>query len=190
MNPKNLVLFAFIFFVPQLLPAQGANQSQAEQRNQLWTEAKKARQNEDFSEAAKLGEQLFQLEQEESNEKLITSLNWLAEVYQQQELWQKAIDRLQLAASFSIKIHGDRDWRAIDASLKVGHLKQLSILTQAEREELERANELYQQCASESKTDIASAIEIATSASNIQKKILGEQHPDYVKTLNELASFY
>ena len=97
-----------------------------QKRDQLWEAAKKARQAEDFAKAAELGEQMLAVEKgvawRAKTLLCFNSLNWLADVYQQQKAWQKAIERRESAALLSENIHGENDWRTVDARLALrGH---------------------------------------------------------------------
>ena len=164
------------------------------ERDRLWTAANEAKAAGKLPEAAQLGEQMLQVEKEwlgEQDAKLIASLNWLAGVYEQQEEWAKAIERQELAATYSREIHGDDDWQTGDARLAVSNLKQLSTLSQDQRDELERANQFHQESVSEYHSgNYAAAIKAATAARAIHEKILGEKHPDYATILNNLAELY
>ena len=186
------IVLALILFVPQLVSAQETNQQ--EQRDQLWSLAQDAEQKLDFAEAANLGEQMYVLEQVlfgEEDAELIGSLYWLADIYQYQENLQKATARLQLALSISSKTYGKDHWRTVDARSKVKNLKRLTNLTGAERDELRRASQLAQKSRTEGYAgNTASAIEAATSNSKILKEVLGEEHPDYLSALQQLARFY
>lgn len=87
------------------------------ERDRLWAAANEARSEGNLAEAAKLGEQMFQIEKSslgETDAELISSLHWLADVYRQQENWEKAISRQESAFEFASKIHGKNDWRTTD----------------------------------------------------------------------------
>ena len=129
------------------LPVQCQAQQQIEdqyaekraERDRLWTAANEAKSAGKLPEAAQLGEQMLQVEKEwlgEQHAKLIASLNWLAGVYEQQEEWAKAIERQELAATYSREIHGADDWQTVDAHFAVNNLKQLSTLSQDRPDEL------------------------------------------------------
>ena len=137
---------------------------------------------------------MFQIEKiwlGEQNAELIFSLSWLAKVYQQQQDWERAISRQTLAVSYSEAIHGENNWRTVDERGKAANLKQLSTLTQKQREELDRAEQLNQQCVTDYDSgNYEQAIEAASKAAVIRKKTLGQEHPEYATTLNNLASLY
>ena len=64
-------------------------------------------------------------------------------------------------------------------------------LTRAQKNEIERANQLNQTCISEYLAgNYAESVEAAKSALRIRRKVLGEEHPDYAETLNNLAGLY
>ena len=181
------------------LPVQCQAQQQIEdqdtknraERNRLWTAAKEANAAGELAEAVELGEQMFRLEKDwlgERDAKLIASLTWLVEIYEKQEAWEKAIERQNLAVDYSKQIHGGSDWRTVDSRLALVDLKQRSKITQPERDELDHADQLNQQCVSEyNSRNYVSAIDATTSALSIRLKLLGEEHPDYLESLVNLA---
>ena len=72
--------------------------------------------------------------------------------------------------------------------VKVETLKQFSTLPQEQREEIVRAQQLYQQGVFEyGAGNYALAIEVTSSAVAIEKKTLGEEHPGYATLPENLA---
>ena len=194
-----------IGFVLTLSPMQASAQIQPEQvqdhDSEEWDEqfrllmaAHKSKSEGDFAKAAELGEQLFKLEKGglgEQDPRLITSLTWLAKIYEQQGAWEKAIERQNLALGYSKQIHGGTDWRTVDTRLALVALKQRSKMTQSDREALERANEFSRQCVDEYRSgNFESAIKAGNKGVEIEKKVLGEEHPLYARMLGNLAAMY
>jgi Tfp pilus assembly protein PilF len=162
--------------------------------DRLWGAAEESFDNDEFSQAAEYGEKIFALEKAlfgEQDPELISTLDWLADIYQRQDAWKKAIDRSESALRLSHKIHGKEDWRTVDAQLVVKDLKLRSKLTQDQRDELARADQLGQQSAKQDRAgNFAAALKSAKSESAIRKKVLGEEHPSYTNSLNNLAMLY
>ena len=121
----------------------------------------------------------------------LSHLNWLANIYEQQEAWENAIRQRESAVLLTIQLHGEADWRAVNARLAVEDLEFQSQLTEAQHEKLLLAMQLNGQCLIELQNgDLAAALESAKSALAIEEKLLEEDHPSYITTLGHLALIY
>ena len=109
MNSKVfMVLFAFLLVIQQ--PAiQDADQSQREQRDQLWESAENAEASGDHSKTAELVEQVLAIEKDwlgENDAELIGSMTWLAEIYEHLDELDKAKSQRKAALDLSATING------------------------------------------------------------------------------------
>jgi CHAT domain-containing protein/Flp pilus assembly protein TadD len=176
------------------LNAQDSDVDQRAKRDRLWAAAKKAKASGQLDEAAELGEQVLTLEKTWLGQRptaLLETLNWLAEVYQKQPSWEKTIERRKSAARLTREIHGETDWRTIDARIAVKNTELRSRLTEDQHHQLSRSDQLNKQRISMLQAgNYPVAIDAAKSLLAIRKKVLGAEHPNYAETLNDLALLY
>ena len=161
------------------------------ERDRLSASAKEAQSTGNLAETTKLIEQMLEIERNwlgKNNPELISSLDWLAEVYQQQGAWEKATKSLESAVSLSRNIHGEAHWRTVDFSLAVRDLKLISTFTPIQQKELKQADELELQRESERQSgNNSSALKAAFALAKIHQGLFGEEHSLHATALHEVA---
>ena len=189
----GIMAFAVLLFLASISSGFQKPRTLAENFSflRLVNTAHDAEEKGDLALASRLGEEILEKDKicyGESSIKLTLTLNWLARLYEQQELWKKAIQRSEAVTSLLEEEYGETDWRTIDARLATEHLELRSKLTKAHREELTRARELKKLYFSELHSgNLEAAIEAIESAVSIEQEILGEDHPTYGVTLGNFG---
>jgi tetratricopeptide (TPR) repeat protein len=122
---------------------------------------------------------------------LVGSLQMLAKSQEARESWQEARNVLRELITIRERQPDGKDWRVADARRALGDLDRRVALNPTQRQRLQEAdrldrlqNALFKQC------KYAEAIDPCRQAMEIQGELLGRDHPDYVRSLNNLAILY
>ena len=164
------------------------------ERERLWNKAQKLRGEKKLSAALVAGYRVLSIEREvlpTNAEGLFDSLNWLADVAESAGDWKQADALRSKALAWSTEHRGARHWRTIDARLVFEQARKLQSLTVAARAELARAVRLngdVRKLYGEGR--FSDAIASAEQVRNISKQVLGDTHPVYATSLNDLAVLY
>jgi CHAT domain-containing protein len=125
------------------------------------------------------------------NSILVASLQMLAKMYEDREDYAAARDALAEVLSQQTKLHGSKHWQSADARRAITNIRLLTGLSPAQRRRLgearklnEKVLELYHQ------GKPAAALSPALEVVAVRKEILGPDHLDYAKSLNNLATIY
>jgi CHAT domain-containing protein/Tfp pilus assembly protein PilF len=210
--PKRLLVFAMLIATVSLVysqelptpapPPAPATQTaphvadpavdpRPKQRNELWNEAGRLKSEEKFAEAAVVGEKMLAIERDwlgEGHREVITSIQWLAGVYQAAEELPNYKQKLGEALQWRIANQGAEHWET-----KLAQLTQLGIepLTLEQWKQILDADRLNKEVARLfGAGKYVEAISIAQRVSDVTREVLGEEHPDYAASLNNLGTLY
>lgn len=161
------------------------------ERDRHWEEARQRRKDGEHAEAAEAGERMLTIERKwlgDANDKIAVSLEWLADVYEQAEDWPSAEARRREALAWRETHQGAARWETVNARLALVHVQRLQGLSEEERRTLaeadaknERSVALYRQKRYEE------ALALAEEALASYRRLLGEEHPDTARSLNNLG---
>ncbi|MEQ8788701.1 MAG: tetratricopeptide repeat protein [Pirellulaceae bacterium] len=161
------------------------------ERNRLWESAQALDQQGKLPEAVATAEKALMTEQQlygEVHLEIASTLNWIAERQEQSENLPAAIRRRREALAIKEKLYGSGDWRVTDARLALQHAERLAKLTVEQRGRLREAYaatarfvELYGQ------GKYREAVPLAKETLELYKEVLGEKHPEYARSLNNLG---
>jgi tetratricopeptide (TPR) repeat protein/CHAT domain-containing protein len=119
------------------------------------------------------------------------SLAQQADIHEQREDFTTARKMRDEVLEIRIQLHADTDWRVADARRALADLERLSRLDAGSRQRLRRASAMAKQgeflC---QQGQYQQALTLARPALEIQRQILGEEHPVYATSLNNLAFLY
>ena len=89
------------------------------------------------------------------------------------------------------ELHGDLHWKTVNAKLKLADVELRSGMSKERRADLGKAEHLMRDGTQRSdRGDYATAEPLYKEALQIRKGILGEKHPEYLTSLNDLACLY
>jgi CHAT domain-containing protein len=179
---------------PKPAPLTKEQQEKLKERDRLLDEGKRLFADNQVDRAMALGEKALAITQEVRGEQHAEALNLcqtLAQGYEQQANFAAAKKLRQQVLAIQTKVHGKDHWMVTDARLALEGVERLARLAPADRRLLAeavqlngRVVQLYQQ----GKTP--EAFPLAQKALEIRKQVLGERHPDYANSLNNLAALY
>jgi tetratricopeptide (TPR) repeat protein/CHAT domain-containing protein len=179
---------------PKPEPLTKEQQEKLKERDRLLQEANRLAGGDRVDEANALAEKALALTREVRGEQHPEALNLcqaLAQNYEQQANFPAAKKYRQEILAVQTRLHGKDHWQVTDARLALEGAEHLAQLEPADRHRLrdatllnDRVGQLYQQ----GKTH--DAIPLAQKALDLRKDVLGERHPDYAQTLNNLALLY
>lgn len=165
-----------------------------QERNRLWNEAKKLRNDGKLKEAATAAEQMVAIERElfgKVHKEVAFSLDWLADVYEALEDFDAARNARQQRLDVVLELHGQDDWRAIDARLELADVDRMDALEPAEREQLRQVELLERKRASlTNKGKHLQALLAAKKIVDLRRSLFGSEHAGYAKSLNDLGTLY
>jgi tetratricopeptide (TPR) repeat protein/CHAT domain-containing protein len=162
------------------------------ERNRLWREANRLRDEGKVGEAIPAARQMLAIERQlfgNANAGVVQSLDWLAQSHVMRDEFEAARTARQEASAICTKLYGDKDWRTADARQALQDVELRSRLTPDERRRLADADEVishFQALIPKGEAGIA----LAERAVETRRKILGESHPDTAAGLHNLAVLY
>src|SRR5690606_23051237 len=98
--------------------------------------------------AVTAGEELLQQAdpaEEPQGEEYRAALEELAEVFTQAEFWDAARAKREAVVDLQKRLHGTASWQYRDAKLALAHLEELRQLSPHKREQLKKANRLWEE---------------------------------------------
>jgi len=177
---------------PRLPEAERARQLQ--ERDQIRAEVMKLAQSGKLDEAAALLVKELAATREirgELHEDVVASLQMLARLQEARENWAAARKALTEVLAIRQRQPDQQDWRIADARRAVVVLDRRAALDRAQRQRLQEADRLTRLMASLFRQGkYAEGIDPCREAIEIQGALLGENHPDYATSLNNLAMLY
>jgi tetratricopeptide (TPR) repeat protein len=169
-------------------------QEQLKERNRLLSEAQLLRREGKLIEAIAAAEKMRAIERQvygDIHAVVVESLEWLAGMHQQREDFAAASKARQEALAIRIKQHGAEDWRVTDARLALADVNNLARMTHQQRRRLTEAYRLGGEVVRLSRQGrFREAVDQARQVVEICKQVLGEKHPVYATSLNNLAELY
>jgi len=165
-----------------------------QERDELAARAQSLRGEGKLVEAIEVAEQVLAIEREifgEEHSDVADSYGWIGGMQEAADDFSAAEKFRQAALELLTKLHGVDDWRVTDGRLALEHARLLAGLDNTEREELSRSealNDRVFELWSAGKSQ--EALSLAQEALAIRKEVLGEEHPDYATSLNNLAGLY
>ncbi|MEQ8784886.1 MAG: tetratricopeptide repeat protein, partial [Pirellulaceae bacterium] len=146
----------------------------------------------DLADAVVAAEKALQIERQlygDIHPEIAGTLDWIAERQEELENLPAAIRRRREALSIKEELFGAGDWRVTDARLAVEHAERLSKLTGEQRGRLRESDATNARVVElHGEGEYREAIPLANEVREIRKSVLGEKHPDYASSLNNLAS--
>jgi len=164
------------------------------ERNRLREHTRKLQVAGRLDEAVAAAEKMLAIERQlfgNVHSEIVGSVQWLARLHAEREDFAAAHQACQEVLELETKLHGVGDWRVTDARLAVAEVDRLAGLAPEPRRLLAEADRLNQRVVGligQGKSE--AALEPARRALEIRKQVLGERHPDYATSLNNLAVLY
>ena len=119
------------------------------------------------------------------------SLAFLAQVHEGREDWAAARTRLQDILALRERQPGRKKWRVAEAGLALADLNRRAAMTPGQRQLLRTGRQLHKKGrALMDKAQYSAAEAPMCDAIQIFKDLLGADHPDHAKGLNNLGSLY
>jgi tetratricopeptide (TPR) repeat protein len=183
---------------PAQEPARSLSPSERQQRlrerDRYAQEAAKLAEEGKLAEAVTAAEKALALERQlfgDVHEEVVGSLQWIARLQEQREDFAAARRACREVLTIRRKLDGPGHWRVADARRALEDLERRSGLSPAQRQRLGEASRLNEEArALYGRGKSREAIRAAQQALAISKEVLGERHPDYANSLNNLAELY
>jgi CHAT domain-containing protein len=176
--PSALLALALAFAVegrvgaiPPAKPLTAVQQAQLKERDRYAAEAQKLRQAGQLGEAITAAEKRLAIERDvfgDGHEDVIGALEQLAELHEAREDFAAARKARQEVLTLRTKLHGDKDRLVTNARLALEYLDRLARMDADSRWQLH----------------------LREQACDLRRKLLGENHPDYADSLNNLSGLY
>jgi CHAT domain-containing protein/Tfp pilus assembly protein PilF len=175
-------------------PLTAEQQQRLQERDRLWTEAKQHQADGKLAEAVTAAEKMLAIDRALSGNahaEVAYSLEYLAGLHEAREDFAGARKARQEVVAINTELWGAKHWKVRDARLALAHVERLVRLEPAQRQLLRDAKHLNQEVENlggQGKYD--QALPLAVKALEIRKQVLGEEHPDYTTSLNNLGWIY
>jgi tetratricopeptide (TPR) repeat protein len=125
------------------------------------------------------------------HEEVANSLQLFARMQEAGEDFAAARKALQEVLTIKRKLHGREHWKVTDARLALDDLERRTRMTPAQRQRLGEAERLHGEAAALHRGGrFREAVRADRQALAIYKEVLGEKHPLYAASLNNLAELY
>ena len=122
---------------------------------------------------------------------MVVSLLMVARLQEDRENWAEAVKARREVVIIRERQPDQKDWRIADARRALADLDQRSELSDAQRQRLKEANRLERlQRAQSEQRKYAEGIETCRKVIQLRGELLGESHPQYAGSLNNLAALY
>ncbi|HEY5314472.1 MAG TPA: tetratricopeptide repeat protein, partial [Pirellulales bacterium] len=174
--------------------AAAAQQAKLVECNRLWKQAQQLRGASKTADAISAGEKMLAIEREidsRPHDDLAFMLDWLGQRELERESFSQGEKRLQEALDVRTVVLGSGHWKVTDARLQVERARLLAKLTPQDRQDLrdaEQANQKLLRLYHEGQYQ--AAIELAKKCRVTRLHLLGDAHPSYATSLNNLAFLY
>ena len=176
---------------PDLTPRQ---KDKLKERNRLLNEALDLRGMGQLDDALAAGEKTLALTREvygDVHADVADTLGWLTGLCLLREDFPAARKYAREAVAVRTKLHGEAHWRVTDARLALADVDLWAGLTKQKRAELNKAEELVREGRRlDDRGEYARAEPLYLKALAVRKAVLGEKHPEYATSLNNLALLY
>jgi CHAT domain-containing protein/Tfp pilus assembly protein PilF len=179
---------------PKSAPLTREQQDKLKERDRLLQETNRLLGDQQVDKGMALAEKALALTREVRGEQDPETLDLaasLARAYEQQANFPAAQKlRRQVLATLT-RLHGRDHWQVTDARLALEDAERLAQMAPADRRRLAEAAQLngqVEQLYQQGKTQ--QALPLAQKALDLRKQVLGERHPDYALSLNNLAALY
>jgi tetratricopeptide (TPR) repeat protein len=179
---------------PPRPPRNTEQQQKLKEVNRLKAEAKKLAGEGKLKEAVVATEKEPTLVRElfgKEHKNVVVLLQFLAQLQERREDWAATRKARQEVLTVQQRLLGKTDWRVTDARLALAGVEQRSRLTAQQCGQLRQTAELRQQfgrLAGSGK--YREAVPVVQQELTLRKELLGEQHPSYADSLNNLAGMY
>ena len=175
-------------------PAAAERQERLQERDRLGAEARRLRAQGQLDEAITAAEKMLAIEREvlgAEHPAVAVSLEWLAKVYIEREVFAAARKARQEVLALRGKLHGMKPWKVTDARLALADVERVAALSPDQRRRLAEANQLNQRVVELfAQGKYREALELVQKALTIRQQLLGEEHRDFARSLNDLALVY
>jgi CHAT domain-containing protein/Flp pilus assembly protein TadD len=179
---------------PHSAPLEAKEKNWRIEHDRLQSEIRELQSKGKLDKAALLIEKMVALAKShfgEAHEEIAASLTTLALVNEQRGNFPAARKARAAALNIYVKLFGPTHWRVTGPRLALANVDILEKLTAAERANLDLASRLSGLAASlHNKREYAKAEKLYKQALQIQKQLLGEQHPIYAQGLSNLATMH
>jgi CHAT domain-containing protein/Tfp pilus assembly protein PilF len=192
-----------LMLVPRLMPLHAADpqppltpeqREKLKERDRLVEEANRLLSEGKLAEAIAVAEKVLAIERQLFGDRaaaVVASLQWLAHVHEQRQDFTAAGKRLREVRDIQTARYGQDDWRVTDARLALADLELRAKLDGEQRKQLAEAERLHRQSvALYEKGRSREAVPLAERALALRKQVLGDKHPAYATSLNNLAALY
>ena len=196
----SLIMLAFTLAIAAMALAQSpesktlTDQQKRKEVFHLSEEVAKAEAAGKWDEAVAATEKLLDYLRTNFSEKLeatATVLAKLSEFHEQRADFTSARKPRAEALALHERMHGKDDWRTTDARLALAQVELLGKLSAEQRGQLAEAVSLNRELMRlHGAGKYSEAIALGIKAMESRKQVLGERHPDYAKSLNNLAQVY
>ncbi len=190
-----MVPFAFLeILAPAAFSQNDSEKTKAalKERDRLWDQSQKLHAAGKLAEATAAAEAALAIERKTlpaDQDVLAVSLGRLAGLYLQREDFAAAKAARQEALEILRQRHGAAHWRVTDARLALEDVQRRAGMTRDQRQELAEADRLNGEVVALYRAGKSGeALKSARRALAIRKEVLGERHPLYANSLNNLAA--
>ena len=176
---------------PELTPEQKAK---LEERDRCSKRMQELQKEGKLKEAIEAAEKVLAIEREvygDVHEDVAGSLETLADIHEELAAWGAARKAREEVVAITTTLLGAEHHKVTDARLSLTNVETLAQLTAEQRQRLANAAKLNLQVVGlYGQGKPQEAISLAQQVCTTQKEVLGEEHPDYATTLNNLAALY
>jgi len=180
--------------VPAFKLSEAERARQLQERDGYKQEANRLFQSGKLDETAAVLVKMLTVERRvlgELHEKVAGSLALLARVHELREDWAAARKALTEVLVIRERQPNQKDWRIADARRELADLDRRAAFDPAQRQRLQEADRLNRlQDALHSQGKFAEGIAPCRKAMEIRRELLGQNHPDYANSVNNLAVLY
>jgi tetratricopeptide (TPR) repeat protein len=179
---------------PPSKPLTAEQRAKLKERDRLEAEVKKLYAAGKLAEAIAAVEKGLAIEREvfgPVHQDVADSLGWLTGLHEQREDFESARKARKEVVDIATRLYGRENWRATDARLALANLELKAKLTPEQRQRLRAAVADNQRVlALFGQGKYREAVPLAERLAEQRKLLLGEKHPDYATSLNNLALLY
>jgi CHAT domain-containing protein/Tfp pilus assembly protein PilF len=161
------------------------------ERDRLAEQAQRLQAEGKLTEAIAAAEAVLKIERKvlpADDDDVLDSLDWLAGMYVERADFAAAKTARIEALELLRKRYGEAHWKVTDARLALDDVERQARMTREQRQKLAEAEGLYRELAALNRAaKYGEATARARRVLALRKEVLGEHHPDYALSLNNLA---